>query len=489
MRTRRILSIALENEVEAAEVPAVEPAARSAEELVRRAQIRSAGGNPDDPEAGAAVATTAEVAPAADPEMAEIAETGEETEALVDDAGEHEELVEQADGEMDQAGAAHETLSRLGEVAATAAENGGLSDDGAEALRVATEGIYISLGLEKPTLPAMEAYGDKKNVNARVQYTVAMEASIVDTAKRVWDAIVATFKKAWEWIVSIYKRYLTANGRMKARAEAIQKKLGKDGVVPAGEAIKNAKLAKAVTIAGKAVDVAQQLGAVNTFAKETFSGRTTESLKAATAACKSFQKAGTMKEGGKEFTREELNTIYEAVQNSAGVVNMRPGKVEGAGEPATGTERRVSPAFLGDLVVWADVPTDVASLASFQTGIATVSEEAVEEVPAAAGPQIDKICSEVIAYTAIADEYKKVYAEVEKTAKEVIGVASKMSATAERDTGTISAMRTGFFATRRLMKGVHQPALSLAATVNSRALDYAAASLAAGSKAAKAATK
>lgn len=162
-------------------------------------------------------------------------------------------LMEVADSEADaaqveeQTSEAVEVATALESLAVTlhsAADNGGLSKDGAAAVGIAVEHLCARVGLpmSKKGMPALESYGTAQSRVAATQ--LAME-EIKEKAKQIWEAIIQALKNAITWLVERWQLFFNTAGKLKERAnemaasaakvsgEAKEKELDKSGLVSA----------------------------------------------------------------------------------------------------------------------------------------------------------------------------------------------------------------------------------------------------------------
>ena len=156
-------------------------------------------------------------------------------EAMVDTVVESPELdmadaveaageIEAADAGIEQGAAVADGLERIAERVEASKAEGGLDAGEAEMVRVAVESMMAVIGAPawagtpaKPA-PAMEGWADLK-----IDRTVALEASIKDTAKMVWAKIQAMIAKVVDWATKLFQSLFRTAETVAARAEALSK--------------------------------------------------------------------------------------------------------------------------------------------------------------------------------------------------------------------------------------------------------------------------
>lgn len=189
--------------------------------------------------------------PVADEVVEEIAESpeaemGEMVEAAADVAG---------DGDAVDAGiTVAEGVERVGERVAESVAEGGMDEGEAETVRVAVEAMIVSLGATawapvKNKVPAMESFAAAET---RVAQTVALEASIAETAKTVWAKIIARIKAMIANIKQFFSSLFASAEKLEARAEKLEKaaKAKASAVLAEGAKV---TVTAALSVDGKAV--------------------------------------------------------------------------------------------------------------------------------------------------------------------------------------------------------------------------------------------
>ncbi len=167
---------------------------------------------------------------------------------------------EVTDGEdtLDEAGDDIETLEEVKEILDDAADNGeGLDETAAKIVEATVEKIYARLGIQSSSVVgSIESF---KNPRSRVTATRMAAEDIGDKVSRAWEAVKKFFKDLWEKIKGLWKKYVTAVGRLKARAMATRTKLGKVGSSKKEETIESKEYAQAFTDKSGKLTLGEQL--------------------------------------------------------------------------------------------------------------------------------------------------------------------------------------------------------------------------------------
>lgn len=419
----------------------------------------------------------AEEAPAiAQEELVVIEADGEAVEVeiseAVDVAEDTAELVE----EVDDAEEAVVALEALHEVALLAAENGGLDSNGARLLKISTEHIYQHMGLGRAVgIPAMESFSVP---GARISATSIACEEIGDKAKQIWAAIVEGIKKAAAWLAEFFQKILTANGRMKARAEKILAAAAKVNGNGKG-VINNSKLASSLSVNGKLDNVAKNVAAaVDLLDKAVAKGPTVDGLKTVDERLKQADL--------KSDFEDTKAAVFGAIKDVVGTTGI--GAVGSAGEkvgmPAApeGCKLYGTMPFPGEQYVWAHMPESTEAIANFRTGIAVAAKDFGDkgQIRVQSPAEIKALADAAMKYVSVCEKYK----EIQKVVGDLSGTVSRKLAgdvavrakdgVGEKLKGIIPAIK----AARALMRGTHQPmSVAVARSVNA-GLDLAAASLA-----------
>lgn len=226
---------------------------------------------------------------------ADVAEFVESAESDIIEMDEANNNIQGLDDGMDEAEETADTLDKMGESLGEAAEDGGISEPAAEAVRVAVEHLCARIGMPAGSrvMPSMENFGDR---SSRVTATMEAMDGIKDRAKSIWEAIVKVFNQAIDWVKDFFRKLTDGSLKLKKRAETIAKNakaLGSktikaDGKVSAGG------FAKQLAIDGKA-----PVGTAFAAVFETY----TKKISGINASQKSFS------EKGKAAVKEVMATV------------------------------------------------------------------------------------------------------------------------------------------------------------------------------------
>ena len=145
---------------------------------------------------------------------------------------------------------AGEDLEALSDIAAGAADEGGLDRAGAEVLTEAVDNAAAKAGIDSDSvnMPAAESFGGR---TSRVTATQLAVEGIGDQIKKIWQAIIDGMKKAWEWIKDHWFKLFGGYEKLKSRAEAIEKKASGTSGKATETKIEDGGLYKALVIGGK----------------------------------------------------------------------------------------------------------------------------------------------------------------------------------------------------------------------------------------------
>ncbi len=182
-----------------------------------------------------------------DLEESELAEgADEEAVEVPGEVRDAEDEVSDSEDTMDEASDDIETLEEVKEILDDAADNGeGLDETAAKIVEATVEKIYARLGIHSSSVVgSIESF---KNPRSRVTATRMAAEDIGDKVSRAWEAVKKFFKDLWEKIKGLWKKYVTAVGRLKARAMATRTKLGKVGSSKKEETIESKEYAQAFT--------------------------------------------------------------------------------------------------------------------------------------------------------------------------------------------------------------------------------------------------
>jgi hypothetical protein len=424
--------------------------------------------------------TPAEVPAVAVEDMVIIETDGNEVEIEIQDAVDIAEDTAELTGEIDEAEDAAMALESFAEIAKSAAANGGLDEHGARLLKIATEHIYSHMGLGKAVgIPAMESFRvDGARATAT---TIAME-DIVGQAKKIWQAVVDGIKKAAEWIQEFVKKILSANARIKARAEKLLAASSKMTGTPKSKMVGDATLVRSLTSGGRiSSDLAKEVQKVTTFLDTAIDGRTFTALeKVITVSRDSLFKGGTDKVNG--AVMEVIKTISDKSLQFNNVAKSLGAKV-GIEEVPSGTTLSMSQRFPGEQVVWAYIPTSAEHASSFRAGIGidTTTVRIADDAKATVltPMQISEVAKQVLHYSEVCVKL----GNLQGSLKELTSVVNSLITVTAKVDGNETVPETKvllpvFRVVRQLLKGIHQPAAVVATRVVNASLNLAAASAA-----------
>ncbi|MDD2879675.1 MAG: hypothetical protein PHQ58_04495 [Rhodoferax sp.] len=159
---------------------------------------------------------------------ADVAEFAESAESDIIEMDEANNNIQGLDDGMDEAEETADTLDKMGESLGEAAEDGGISEPAAEAVRVAVEHLCARIGMPAGTrvMPSMESFGDR---SSRVAATMEAMDGIKARAKSIWEAIVKVFNQAIDWVKDFFRKLTDGSLKLKKRAEKIITETGKLG--------------------------------------------------------------------------------------------------------------------------------------------------------------------------------------------------------------------------------------------------------------------
>lgn len=163
-----------------------------------------------------------------------------QVQSAIDEAREAEVIVDQTDEDLRSANAAIDSLYRL----AGAIEEG-VSNDGpanqtlAAVTEVALEGIYSSIGMQKPRTLSLEAdfLDNLKNGAEKIK----------EHAVRILAAIIEAFRKAVDWIADYVKKATSASAAIGKYAEKLRAEARKTKNANVAAHIQDKNLAKALS--------------------------------------------------------------------------------------------------------------------------------------------------------------------------------------------------------------------------------------------------
>ncbi len=422
------------------------------------------------------VTVAADEAPAVATEDMVVIETdGERAEVEISEAVDVAEDTSELDAEIDGAQDAAVALEALAEVVQAAAGNGGLDVHGARLVKIATEHIYDHMGLPSGRTSSIVAMESFEVPGLRASATSVALEDIKENAKKIWAAIVEGIKKAAAWVMEFIQKIMTANGRIKARAEKLlQATEGMSGS-PKEKQVGDAKLVRSVAVNGKVpANLAAELKKVVDFFAGTVSDKTVMSLRSVERAMSSAKT-----EQDAEKLQDEIRTAITAIAGKGLAHKVSNGLGEKAGVAAApqGTSISMSPTFLGEQVVWAYMPESIEAITNFRSGIGVGQSRIGDDAKATvlSANQIADIAKVALQYVDASEKYKEVQAQVEKLSAVFAGQMAGYSA-ATQDNGHFKNMMNAMKAVRQLIKGIHQPAGVVAARAVNASLDLATAS-------------
>jgi hypothetical protein len=424
--------------------------------------------------------TPAEVPAVAVEDMVIIETDGNEVEIEIQDAVDCAEDTAELVGEVDEAEDAAMALESFVEITKSAAANGGLDEHGARLLKVATEHIYEHMGLGKAVgIPAMESFRvDGARATAT---TIAME-DIVGQTKKIWAAVVEGVKKAAEWIWDFVKKILSANSRIKARAEKLLAASEKMSGTPKAKMVGDASMVKALTTGGRVpTNLAAEVKKAVDFFAGTTDGRTFKAIWDTLDVVKQATTTGDA-DKAEAMVLEAISTIAGKGLQFNNVAKSLGAKV-GIPEAPAGTSISMSARFCGEQVVWAYMPSSVQAITSFRSGIGidatTVKIADSAQANTLTAVQIADVAKQALAFV----EASKKFEELQAPLKQLTSIVSQtliINTSTDNDPkasafkAVIPVLRT----IRHLVKGIHQPAAVVATRVVNASLNLAAASVA-----------
>lgn len=440
-------------------------------------------------------------------EQNELADSGELIEGDVVDAERVAMEAEEVIAEIEIVADASDELTALVEVAEDQADNGGLSDDAAKILTIATEAIYTRLKLSGHNgIPSLESFQGKYS---RVGATTISVEDINGKLKSFGNALVEGAKKILEFISKFFQSVFTATGRLEARAKKIKSLAA--GFKGNGSASLESPALFAKLVVGNTVpsNFAAGMVAVNDFVQEATSGVRSEGVMKLAEMTKKARDQGQWFSG---VTPEDMDKFVELFFGQAHKVvtealtlrtlsatNSQRAIDFGAPESPEGTDLKASAIFPGNTIIWAHVPRDGGHLDELQIGRAQYGEKvAPKAIPNLSGAEISKIADQALRFVELKRQFDASFKEVKDAMQLVTNIANFNSGA----TGAAKAMDSGegfrafgmffrkmFRVTSALSNGIQRYALADALRVHNAALDYAQTALASATKEGKAQAK
>lgn len=400
---------------------------------------------------------------------------GNQTEVEIQDAVDCAEDTAELVSEIDEAEEAAMTLESFADIAAAAASNGGLDSNGARLLKVATEHIYNHMSLGKAVgIPAMESF---EIPGARASATTIALEDIREQAKKVWQAIVNGIKKAAEWIMEFVKKILSANQRIKARAEKLLAVKDKLLSSPKASKVGNGALVKTLIVGGRVPsNMSAEVKKAVDFFFRTVGSRSVEAMINAVdmiAAAKTTDNV----EKAEKLVFDGMEAVIGGSLQFNNVANSIGAKM-GVEEAPEGTSISMSTRFAGEQAVWAYIPKTVKAISSFRSGICmdTTSVSKIADTAKAntlSPSDIIGVANEALKFVEISKEFEKLMGPINDVTKKIAVVVTSISNTTDTQEARLETMIPALRAIRNMVKGLHQPAAVVTARVVNAALNLA----------------
>ena len=440
-------------------------------------------------------------------EQNELADSGELIEGDVVDAERVAMEAEEVIAEIEIVADASDELTALAEVAEDQADNGGLSDDAAKILTIATEAIYTRLKLSGHNgIPSLESFQGKYS---RVGATTLSVEDINGKLKSFGNALVEGAKKILEFITKFFASVFTATGRLEARAKKIKSLAA--GFKGNGSSSLESPALFAKLAVGNDVpsNLAGGMSAINDFVQEATSGIHSEGVSKLAEMTKKARDqgkwfTGVVEEDMGEFISLSIEGAHKVVTEALtlrtlSATNSQRAVDFGAPESPEGTDLKASAIFPGNTLIWAHVPRDAAHLDELHIGRAQYEKEVTPKpIPNLSGAEIGKIADQALRFVQLKRQFDDSFAEVKSAMQLVTNIGSFNGSFA----GAYKAMDSGegfrafntffrkmFRITSALSNGVQRYALADALRVHNAALDYAQLALSSATKEGKAQAK
>lgn len=494
--------------VEPAAAQAVETAPGTTAEAVQSAASAAANAlaNADLPADSKVVVVVVEPV-VSETEQNELADAGELIEGDIDQTERAAMEAEEVLAEIEIVADSSNTLSELAEVVEEQAENGGLSDDAARILTIATEAIYTRMGLKGHNgIPSLESFQGKYT---RVGSTTVSLEDISGKLKSFGNALVEGAKKILEFISKFFASVFTATGRLEARAKKI-KSLSAGFKGNGSASLESPALFAKLAVGGDVPsNFAAGMSAINDFVQEATSGIHSEGVSKLAEMTKKARDQGKWFsgvadedmdkfvqiyfDGGYKVVTEALNLRALSATNSQRAVDF------GAPESPEGTDLKASAIFPGNTIIWAHVPRDSVHLDELRIGRAQYGEGVTPKpIPNLSGSEIGKIADQALRFVQLKRQFDASFAEV-KSAMQLIAktefvngssaAANKAMYSGEGFRAFNTFFRKMFRIISALSNGVQRYALADALRVHNAALDYAQLALSSATKEGKAQAK
>lgn len=397
-------------------------------------------------------------------------------------------LMEVADSEADaaqveeQTSEAVEVATALESLAVTlhsAADNGGLSKDGAAAVGIAVEHLCARVGLpmSKKGMPALESYGTAQSRVAATQ--LAME-EIKEKAKQIWEAIIQALKNAITWLVERWQLFFNTAGKLKERANEMAASAAKASGEAKEKELDKSGLVSALHVGGKVDNVIGTMERVSGIAANLYDSAakrvtTLEQVVASGSLAKALTIFAVQGEGGIK---------YELVSNP---------EAEGLSKPAEGKTLVRSEAMPGNKAVIMVTPTakdgemSPDEIVKMFTGTSVHIGDHSPKVKPAEGTKLatlsptdsEKLAKVVAAMAEVIEKFQAEVKTVTEAKKKVLGKAEELAKkegddAAAKESRAIAAIVS---ATSRLVDNPIAGMSSYVLGAGKNALDYVALSL------------
>lgn len=411
-----------------------------------------------------------------------LAETGDEIEGEIEVSDNIAQEADEVVKEIVIVDDATSTLQNLVDVAQDATENGGLSEDGARMLTVATEAIYVRLGLpNRNGIPSMEAFAGKYS---RVRSSQIACEDIKDKLQAFKQTLVEGLKKVWEFIKNFFTQVFSATARLEARATKIAE-LAKSFKGNGAAQLEAPGLAKRLVV-GSTVPTALAAGlsVVNDFVTDATASTHSAKIVAIADYVKNKATGSAAVEDMATILEDVLGLVKEALNMrvlSAG--NSGRAVEAGAPEVGEGVTLKASPTFPGNTIIWAHIPDTVEHLSSLQIGRAQKEVGEIKTLPNLKGDEIAKIAEQALRFAHLKNQFAAEQKTLERAVGELVAAigGDALFGTPGKE-GLSKAIGRVFRVCSALVNGVHRHALAEGLKVHNAALDYAQLALASQTK-------
>lgn len=439
-----------EKDEAAEEVQAAIAAAKGEEEVVVAAAKEEMGAPAVEP----AAASNADAVEDALPMIEEV-----EMHVAEDPAPEIEAIATEIDGY--QGGA--ETMERIGEVLAEAAEEGGLNESGAKVLEVAVEGFHKLMALPAPKgILAMECFAEP---GTRISATTIALEAVTETAKAAWKTVWAAIQEWLGKLGDFYNKLASGALIQGKRAEGILAAVAKMGDKSGEGMISSPTLVKALS-RGSSVskNIPGEMLAMNKVVDAAIGHGS--ALAAAVPGLVNGLDVGASKEAFVKLVTQHVASVLKPDSNLSDV---------GVADAPEGTNGYSTQPMLGNVVLWAYVPKSAESLGKLNFGRHVFEAEGGTgggELPVLNTAQIKALASIVL-------NMSKSLADLRKAEQAVKAAAAAFGQYIQKGEQAGEAKPDGSLAhaLRQNTAGLLMHASKMGYTVNSSALAYCEASL------------